>query len=74
MTQNLGASIVIAIGLVVASVLLGGIYDSHGSGDGALMWRVNRLTGRVETCVIVGYGTPAVTKFGLNPQCVQARE
>jgi hypothetical protein len=46
MNQNLGASIVLAVGLIVASVLVGGIYESHtASENAAFIWRVNRFTG-----------------------------
>jgi hypothetical protein len=52
MTQNLGAAIALAIGLVLAAIMTGGLYESRTGGDGVFLWRTKRFTGAVATCVI----------------------
>jgi len=65
MNQNLGAAIVLATSIVVASVLVGGIYESRSASENAaFMWRVNRFTGSMVICSPVSKD-PDV----LAPQC-----
>ncbi len=54
MNRNLGPALVIALGLVVASVLIGGLYNSGTTADGTIIWKVNRFTGEVIVCVDAG--------------------
>jgi hypothetical protein len=52
MTRNLGAAIVITVGLVLAAILTSGLYDSHLSGDGVFLWRTKKFTGAVRVCMV----------------------
>lgn len=49
--RNFGAAIVLATGIVVASVLVGGIYESRSARENAsFIWRINRFTGSMVVC------------------------
>jgi hypothetical protein len=55
MRTNLWAAVVLAVGLTLASVLFGGIYEVHTASEGAsFVWRVNRFTGSMQACSIAG--------------------
>ena len=55
--SNVIAAIIIAIGLVTASVLIGGIHETRGAPENAaFMWRVNRFTGAMAICSAVPPG------------------
>jgi hypothetical protein len=44
-------SIIVAVGLVIAALLNGGLYELRASRDpGVFMWRVNKLTGATYFC------------------------
>ena len=64
MNENLGAAIVLATGIVVASIFIGGICESPSAGNAAYIWRVNRFTGSTVVCSPVSKD-PDV----LAPQC-----
>ncbi|MGA8643875.1 hypothetical protein [Candidatus Binatus sp.] len=51
MARNFSTAIVVAAGLIVAAMLIGGIYDSRASGDGIFLWRTNKFTGAITLCV-----------------------
>jgi hypothetical protein len=46
------AAVVLAIALVAAAILHGGIYELRASGstEQPIVWRLNRLTGTVDMC------------------------
>jgi hypothetical protein len=51
-TRNLGAAVVIAFGLIVATFLHGGIYEFRyaETAPAFVVYRINRFTGRVSFC------------------------
>ena len=51
MIRNLGAVIAITIGLILAAILSGGLYETRASGDGIFLWRTNRFTGAITICM-----------------------
>jgi hypothetical protein len=70
MRHSLPAAIVIAIGLVLAAVLNGGLYDIRTPKDPAIfMWRVNKLTGATYFCSSVE-GTEVEATKG----CIRLRD
>jgi len=51
MKSNLvAACCIVALALIVAALLNGGIYQMERGADGTKVWRVNRLTGSVSLC------------------------
>jgi hypothetical protein len=51
------AAVIIAVGLIAASVLIGGIYETRGASENAaFMWRVNRFTGAMAVCSVTPPG------------------
>ncbi len=66
---NLGAAIVLAVGLVIASVLIGGIYETRSASENAaFLWRINRFTGSIVICSPVSHD-PHADPNVLAPQC-----
>jgi hypothetical protein len=51
MSRNLGAAIVITMGLILAAILSGGFYETRASDDGIFLWRTNRFTGATTICM-----------------------
>ena len=48
---NVWAAIVFAVSLIVASVLIGGIYESRSARENAaFIWRINRFAGSMAVC------------------------
>jgi len=44
------AAAILAVGLLAAAVVHGGVYEGKIGGDGMLMYRLNRITGSVTVC------------------------
>jgi len=54
MNRNVLAATIVAVALIAASVLLGGIYEFRSGSEGAaFVWRVNRFTGTMAICSAV---------------------
>jgi hypothetical protein len=61
MSSNVKAAIIVAVGLVAASVGFGGIFSAHTSVlDYASLWRVNRFTGAIVVCATADERQPPI--------------
>jgi hypothetical protein len=56
MGSNLKTAIIVAVGLVAASLVFSGIYSTRTAKDAGFLWRVNRFTGAVVICSITQPG------------------
>jgi hypothetical protein len=69
MRANLGAAIVLAVGIIAASVLVGGIYELHTAPqNAAFIWRINRFTGSMVLCSPLQVGSRGDT---FQPSCFE---
>jgi hypothetical protein len=52
--SNILAATIIALGLMMAGILNGGIYYMERDSKETAVYRINRLTGRVSVCAVEG--------------------
>jgi len=52
MRSNIIAASIVALALVVAALLNGGIYQTQKTNFNDAVWRTNKLTGTVSVCII----------------------
>jgi hypothetical protein len=45
-------TIILALSLIVAGLLVGGIYEIETSGNGIIGYKVNRFTGSISICTL----------------------
>jgi hypothetical protein len=60
MDPNVKAAGIVAVGLIISSLLIGGIYSWKVEKDGIFLWRLNRFTGEMIECVATNPQGPPV--------------
>ena len=61
---------ILAVGIIVAGVLHGGIYTMKATKDGRIFLRINRLMGGIEVCKVA---RPVKDEFGFTILKIECR-